>query len=118
MYLLATRRTLSPDADGLIHTIKINNIEIRDGIDNIIDDLTEDDFDINNLIERLGFLKLNAERSLKMAEFVTRSDLKEDIEKKDVDLVSYIQEYISLYGETFSDKISFEFMFISVLARL
>lgn len=109
LYLLATRRTLSPDADGLIHTIKINNIEIRDGIDNIIDDLTEDDFDINNLIERLGFLKLNAERSLKMAEFVTRSDLKEDIEKKDVDLVSYIQEYISLYGETFSDKISFEF---------
>lgn len=109
LYLLATRRTLSPDADGLIHTIKINNIEIRDGIDNIIDDLTEDDFDINNLIERLGFLKLNAERSLKMTEFVTRSDLKEDIEKKDVDLVSYIQEYISLYGETFSDKISFEF---------
>ncbi|WP_282113842.1 sensor histidine kinase [Maribacter stanieri] len=109
LYLLATRRTLSPDADGLIHTIKINNIEIRDGIDNIIDDLIEDDFDINNLIERLGFLKLNAERSLKMAEFVTRSDLKEDIEKKDVDLVSYIQEYISLYGETFSDKISFEF---------
>ena len=109
LYLLATRRTLSPDADGLIHTIKINNIEIRDGIDNIIDDLTEDDFDINSLIERLGFLKLNAERSLKMAEFVTRSDLKEDIEKKDVDLVSYIQEYISLYGETFSDKISFKF---------
>ncbi|MBW2962941.1 sensor histidine kinase [Mesonia aestuariivivens] len=109
LYLLATRRTLSPDADGLIHTIKINNIEIRDGIDNIIDDLTEDDFNINNLIERLGFLKLNAERSLKMAEFVTRSDLKEDIEKKDVDLVSYIQEYISLYGETFSDKMLFEF---------
>ncbi|CAA0237616.1 Histidine kinase [Tenacibaculum maritimum] len=109
LYLLATRRTLSPDADGLIHTIKINNIEIRDGIENVIDDLTEDDFDINNLIERLGFLKLNAERSLKMSEFVTRSDLKEDIEKKDVDLVSYIQEYISLYGETFSDKISFEF---------
>ncbi|MFD1015497.1 ATP-binding protein [Winogradskyella rapida] len=109
LYLLATRRTLSPDADGLIHTIKINNIEIRDGIENVIDDLIEDDFDINNLIERLGFLKLNAERSLKMSEFVTRSDLKEDIEKKDVDLVSYIQEYISLYGETFSDKISFEF---------
>ncbi|WP_272148617.1 sensor histidine kinase [Tenacibaculum aiptasiae] len=109
LYLLATRRTLSPDADGLIHTIKINNIEIRDGIENIIDDLTDDDFNINNLIERLGFLKLNAERSLKMSEFVTRSDLKEDIEKKDVDLVSYIQEYISLYGDTFSDKISFEF---------
>tara|TARA_R110000744_G_scaffold168229_1_gene285856 strand:- start:1732 stop:4323 length:2592 start_codon:yes stop_codon:yes gene_type:complete len=109
LYLLATRRTLSPDADGLIHTIKINNIEVRDGLDNIIDDLTEDDFEVEDLIKKLGFLKINAERSLKMAEFATRADLKEDIEKKDVDIVSYIEEYISLYGETFSDKISFKF---------
>ncbi len=110
LYLLATRRTLSPDADGLIHTIKINNIEIRDGIENIIDDLTEDDYEISDLIKKLGFLKINAERSLKMAEFVTRSDLKEDIEKKDVDIVKYIKEYITLYGETFSDKISFNYL--------
>ncbi|WP_338645033.1 ATP-binding protein [Flavobacterium sp. KS-LB2] len=110
LYLLATRRTLSPDADGLIHTIKINNIEIRDGIENIIDDLTEDDYDISDLIKKLGFLKISAERSLKMAEFVTRSDLKEDIEKKDVDIVKYIKEYITLYGETFSDKISFNYL--------
>ena len=79
LYLLATRRTLSSDADGLIHTIKINNIEVRDGLDNIIDDLTEDDFEVEDLIKKLGFLKINAERSLKMAEFVTRADLKEDI---------------------------------------
>jgi signal transduction histidine kinase len=109
LYLLATRRTLSPDADGLIHTIKINNIEVRDGIENIIDDLTEDDFDIQDLIKRLGFLKLSAERSLKMAEFVTRSDLKEDIEQKEIDIVTYIKEYITLYGETFSDQLNFTF---------
>lgn len=109
LYLLATRRTLSPDADGLIHTIKINNIEIREGLDNIIDDLIENDFEITDLIKRLGFLKINAERSLKMAEFVTRSDLKEDIEKKDVDIVKYINEYINLYGITFSDDITFHF---------
>lgn len=109
LYLLATRRTLSPDADGLIHTIKINNIEVRDGIDNIIDDLTEEDFDLQNIIERLGHLKINAERSLKMAEFATRADLKENIEKKDIDIVSYIIEYITIYAESFSDNISFEF---------
>ncbi len=109
LYLLATRRTLSPDADGLIHTIKINNIEIRDGLENIIEDLTEDDFDVQDLIKRMGFLKLNAERSLKMAEFATRVELKEDIEKQDIDIVPYIKEYISLYGTTFSDKITFQF---------
>lgn len=110
LYLLATRRTLSPDADGLIHTIKINNIDIRDGIENIIDDLTENDFEIQDLIKRLGFLKISAERSLKMAEFVTRADLKEDIETKEVDIVKYISEYIELYGDTFSDKLKFNFV--------
>jgi hypothetical protein len=109
LYLLATRRTLSPDADGLIHTIKINNIEIRDGLDNVIDDLTENDFEINDLIKRLGFIKINAERSLKMAEFATRSDLKEDIEKRNIDVVGYILEYVKLYGETFADNIEFLF---------
>lgn len=109
LYLLATRRTLSPDADGLIHTIKINNVEVRDGIENIIDDLTENDYNVQDLIKRLGFLKICAERSLKMAEFVTRADLKEDIEKKDVDVVKYIVEYISLYGDTFSENLAFSF---------
>lgn len=109
LYLLATRRTLSPDADGLIHTIKINNVEVRDGLENIIDDLTENDFDIQDLIKRLGFLKICAERSLKMAEFVTRADLKDDIEKKDVDVVKYIVEYLTLYGETFSENLKFSF---------
>lgn len=109
LYLLATRRTLSPDADGLIHTIKINNIEVRDGIENIIDDLTENDYSVQDLIKRLGFLKICAERSLKMAEFVTRADLKDDIEKKDVDVVKYIVEYISLYGDTFSENLVFSF---------
>lgn len=109
LYLLATRRTLSPDADGLIHTIKINNVEVRDGIENIIDDLTENDYTVQDLIKRLGFLKICAERSLKMAEFVTIADLKEDIEKKDVDVVKYIVEYLSLYGDTFSDNLEFSF---------
>ena len=109
LYLLATRRTLSPDADGLIHTIKINNVEVRDGIENIIDSLTENDFNVQELIKRLGFLKICAERSLKMAEFVTRADLKEDIEKKDVDVVKYIKEYVSLYGDTFSENLAFSF---------
>lgn len=110
LYLLATRRTISSDADGLIHTIKINNIEVRDGLENIIDELTEsNNYNIQDLIRKLGFLKICAERSLKMAEFVTRADLKDDIEKKNVDVVKYIVEYILLYGETFSDNLKFSF---------
>lgn len=109
LYLLASRRTLSPDADGLIHTIKINNVEVRDGIENLINVLIDDDFDVQDLIKRLGSLKICAERSLKMAEFVTRADLSEDIEKRDVNMVKYIIEYINVYGKSFSDDIDFSF---------
>lgn len=109
LYLLSTRRTLSEDADGLIHTIKINNVEVRDGLDIIIDDLIENNFTINDLIERLTYIRLNAERSLKMAEIATRSSLKEDIEKRNVDIVKYVEEYVTIYGETFSETIDFLF---------
>ena len=109
LYLLSTRRTLSEDADGLIHTIKINNVEVRDGLDIIIDDLIDNNFTVDELVKRLTYIRLNAERSLKMAEIATRSSLKEDIEKRDINIVKYIQEYVSIYGETFSETIEFFF---------
>jgi signal transduction histidine kinase len=110
-YLLATRRILSEDADGLIHTIKINNIEIRDGIDNLIDDLMYSNFDKDRGIERLANLKVNAERSLKLAEIATRSDFSEDIENRSIDIIQYCKEYIDIYGSTFTseDDLVFEF---------
>jgi signal transduction histidine kinase len=106
-YLLATRRTLSPDADGLIHTIKINSIEIRDGIDNILSHIEHDNFTKETLAEKLGLIKINAERSLKVTEIATRSDFNEDIEKRHIDIVQYVKEYVELYGENFSDNLEF-----------
>ena len=44
-----------------------------------------------------------------MAEFATRSDLKEDIEKRNINIVAYILEYVKLYGETFADDVEFIF---------
>lgn len=109
-YLLATRRTLSEDADGLIHTIKINNTEIRDGIDNLIDDVVSKNYTEKNLIKRLGNIKVNAERSLKLAEIATRSDFKSDIEKRDIDIVKYFEQYLEIYKKTFSrQELIFEF---------
>jgi len=114
LYLLATRRsledgTLSKDADGLIHTVKTNSIEIREGIDNVIEDLVENDFEIQDIIRRLVNIKKQAERSIKLAEIATRSNYNEDIEKRDVNIVDYIQEYISICEETFSQNIVFDY---------
>ncbi len=102
-YLLATRRTLSPDADGLIHTIKINNIEIKHGIDNVINDISSDSFVLSDILTRLGNIKVNAERSIKLAELATRSDFKKDIDHRDVDIVKYFLQYIEVYKTTFGN---------------
>ena len=109
-YLLATRRTLSPDAEGLIHTIKINSVEIRDGIDNLIDDLNDEIFDLEDFKLRLGNIRVNAVRNLKLTEIATRSDFNEDIEQRSVDIVQFLVEYLKIYGSTYTneDEVKFE----------
>jgi len=100
-YLLATRRTLSEDADGMVHTLKHNSIEIRDGIDNLIYDVMSSNFSAEKLLADLTNLRGYSERSLKLAEIATRSDFKSDIDDRDVDIVKYIVQYIDIYKETF-----------------
>ena len=114
LYLLAIRRTLdagtlSKDADGIIHTIKTDSIEIREGIDNVIEDLLDNDFEVLLIIKRLANIKKLAERSLKLTEIATMSNFNEDIEKRNVDIVTYVEEYLEMYKATYSDKIDFSF---------
>ncbi|SDH50290.1 ATP-binding protein [Mucilaginibacter gossypii] len=110
-YLLATRRTLSDDADGLIHTLKINSINIRDAIDNLLLGISSSSYSQTDIINKLGNIKINAERSLQLAEIATRSNFTEDIESRTVDIVGYFDQYLSIYDETYSigedEKIEF-----------
>jgi signal transduction histidine kinase len=101
IYLLATRRTLSEDADGMVHTLKHNSTEIRDGINNLIDDILAQSYTSESLLIHLTALKGYSERSLKLAEIATRSDFKSDIDDRDVDIVKYIIQYIDIYKGTF-----------------
>lgn len=103
-YLLATRRTLSEDADGLVHTIKINNIEIKEGIDSLIDSVEYEELTKEEVIAKLGAIKLYALKSLKMAEIATRSGFDQDIDIRTVDIVQYIKEYIDIYANSSGDN--------------
>jgi hypothetical protein len=108
-YLFATRRTLSPDADGLIHTIKINSVGISEGIDTLIDGFVNDEFSKEEVIVRLSKIKLYSLKSLKMAELATRSGFDQDIDMRNVDVIQYINEYIEIYKSVFSESnLSFE----------
>ncbi|OXX52665.1 hypothetical protein B9J80_11200 [Vibrio sp. V12_P9A6T4] len=99
-YLLATRRTLSEDADGLVHTIKINNIEIKEGIDSLIESVEYEELTKDEIIAKLGAIKLYALKSLKMAEIATRSGFDQDIDIRSVDIVQYIKEYVEIYANS------------------
>lgn len=103
-YLLATRKTLSKDADGLIHTIKINNSEINNGIDNLIDSIEFNEIDNNGIIKKLNYIRLYALKTLKMAELAIRSDFDKDIDIKNVNIPQYIYEYLEIYKETFGNN--------------
>lgn len=109
LYLLSTRRTLSPDADGLIHTVKINSIEINEGIDNLIEDINTGIISESDIIGKLSNLKLYALKSLKLTEIATRSGFDKDINIRYVDIVQYIKQYISIFSESSNDNISTTF---------
>jgi len=108
-YLLATRRTLSKDADGLIHTIKINSVGISEGIDTLIDGFVNDEISKEEALIRLSKIKLYSIKSLKMAELATRSGFDQDIDMRSVDVIKYINEYVDIYKSVFSESnLSFE----------
>lgn len=120
IYLLATRRALSEDADGLMHTVKINSAFIKDSIDNIIEGITSNSYTQTEILRKLGNIKVYSEKSLLVAEIATRSNFKEDIERRNVDVVQYIIQYITLYGSndlkyTFEGQSSQLFKKISIL---
>ncbi|GAA4871818.1 ATP-binding protein [Ferrimonas pelagia] len=96
-YLLATRRTLSPDADGLIHTIKLNSVEINEGLEYLLDSIEYEELSKEELINKLSAIKLYSVKNLKMAELVTRSGFDKDIDLRSVDVVQYIFEYLEIY---------------------
>lgn len=109
LYLLTTRKTLSPDADGLIHTVKINNINVRNITNNLLDDVTDNLISPSELIDKLTSIKLAAEKSIKMAELVTYAKLDRDIDAKNIDIVTYIKEYLASQEDMKYGYISVQF---------
>ena len=97
LYLLTTRRTLSPDADGLIHTVKINSSRTSSAVDVLIDKITYDDIEKEELLYRLADIKQFSQNSLMLTEIATRSGFDSDIDIRSIDIVQYTIEYLELY---------------------
>ena len=110
-YLTATRRVLSEDAKGLIHSIKINTIRINKSVGNLIRKVNTKTLRDKDLIKELTNIKFYSDRAFKISKLITRAGFKSDIDKQTVDISKYINQYLSLYSEISDDTlIEFEIL--------
>ncbi|WP_111672695.1 ATP-binding protein [Algoriphagus litoralis] len=105
-YLTATRKTLSEDAEELIHSIKVSAIGIDSGLENILNRLRSEKSNDKTLLEEIGKIKFITDKVMKMSMLITKSNFKADQEVKKVGLFQYVKEYVDTYSFAYTDKIT------------
>ncbi len=104
-YLSATRKTLSDDAEELIHSIKVSVIGIDESLEKILEKVGKDSKINQELYIELSNIKLISERVKKLSMLITKSNFKADQEVQKVDVVQFIKEYIDTYSFAYKGKI-------------
>ncbi len=108
-YLIDSRAQLSPDAEGLIHTIKLTNSKVKNISSNLLDDLIDGEFNRDSLIDGLAKILSNAEKALKMAQLATKAEIDSNIEDKITNIPIFIKEYLASEVESSSLPITLNF---------
>jgi hypothetical protein len=100
-YLLATRKTLSEDAEGLIHNIVITTKAISANVDTLIEKIKAGTIKEAELLRRLSTIKYNVEKTKKISKLITRANFKSQAEKQVTDVAKYIEQYAQYYNEIY-----------------
>ncbi|MEM9834396.1 MAG: ATP-binding protein [Bacteroidota bacterium] len=107
-YLNATRKTLSDDAEELIHSIKLSATEIDACLDALNRKIKEGLKDDEILLEEIGLIRFQVDKVLKVSSLVTKANFKSDQEVQKVNLPDYVEEYFSTYSYAYKDKIKIQ----------
>lgn len=107
-YLRTSSRSLSEDAKGLVHNIKITSKRITSNVDTLYEKILNGKIKQEEILNRLGIIKYNAEKALKISMLITRSNFRTYQNEQEVDLVRYITQYIEVYTEMY-EKDTLEF---------
>ncbi len=108
-YLLESRKHLSPDAESLIHTVKLTNSKIRTITQNLLNSLSQGEVERHKLIDRLSKILAHSNKALKMTQLATRASFTSDMEKQNIDLFLFVREYIEEQTETHGSHFKVEF---------
>lgn len=109
-YLNATRKTLSDDAEELIHSIKVSAIGIDASLEALIRKISSGLKDDAILLEEISHIKFIVEKVMKLSKLITKSNFKADQENKKVNVVEFVAEYISTYSFAYQDKVKIQFV--------
>lgn len=100
-YLKSSTRSLSDDAKGLVHNIKITTRAINSNVDTLYAKVKAGKVSDEELLRRLGTIKFNAEKALKISKLITRSNFKAQQNEQVVDVVKYISQYMDVYSDIY-----------------
>ena len=91
-YLTATRKTLSSDAEQLVHSIDLYMGNASSYINSL---LADDNIDIN-IKTKLYSIKNNIDKALKVSEIIIKSNFDYKFTNKRIDLPIYIKQYLDI----------------------
>jgi signal transduction histidine kinase len=108
-YFHASDRTMSEEAKGLIHNVKITAKRINSNIDTLYEKILSDRIKKEEILLRLGTIKYNAEKAIKITQLITRANFKSQADKQYLDISKYIKQYIDLYSDIYeSNQLKFD----------
>lgn len=102
-YLRTSARNLSDDAKGLIHNIKIVSKKISSSVENLYDKIHNNSITQKDILKALGVIRFQSEKVLKISKIITRANFRADKTDQVVDVVGYIEQYISIYKDIYED---------------
>ncbi|QXP69225.1 ATP-binding protein [Polaribacter sp. R2A056_3_33] len=109
-YLSATRRTLSEDAEDLIHSIKVSVIGIDSSLEKILENLdVSSNSKQKELFTEISDIKFITEKVMKLSMLITKSNFKADSDFQKVNVAKYFKEYIETYSYAYKDKVKITF---------
>ncbi|WP_220738578.1 ATP-binding protein [Shewanella sp. c952] len=108
-YLLESRKHLSPDAEGLIHTIKFTNSKIKTISSNLIEDVMEDNIEKDQLIIELSKILANSEKALKMTQLATKAEFDSNSDVQDINIPRFIEEYLNDQTDDYTCRMLVEY---------
>jgi signal transduction histidine kinase len=106
-YLLATRKTLSEDAEGLIHNIVITTKSINANVDTLIEKIRSGTIKEAEILKRLSAIKYNVDKTQKIGQLITRANFRTQAEKQITDIAKYVEQYCAYYNDIYEkDQLS------------